>query len=148
MTDVNTDSKTRKPHRWKPGESGNPNGKPKGSRHKATQMAQEMIGAESEAVIRKVIEKALDGDVACLRLCLERLAPAMKDRPVNVELPVIHGAEDAVTVMGALLAKVSEGEITPSEAVAMTGIVETYRRTIETSEFEKRIAALEEGLKK
>lgn len=143
MSTENTESKTVKSHKWKPGQSGNPAGKPKGARHKATRLAQEMIGGEAESVVRKVIEKALEGDTTCLRLCLERLSPAIKDNPVTLELPLIKGVDDAVTAMCHIVSNVANGEITPAEGSALAGVVETYRKTIETQELEKRIANLE-----
>lgn len=143
MSVENTDLKTGKQHRWKPGQSGNPAGKPKGARHKATRLAQEMIGDEAESVVRKVIEKALEGDTACLRLCLERLSPAIKDRPVTLELPLIKGMDDAVGAIGNIISSVVNGEITPAEGSALAGVVETYRRSLETLELEKRISGLE-----
>jgi hypothetical protein len=143
MSAENTESKTRKPHRWKPGQSGNPAGKPVGARHKATRLVQEMMGDEAKAVIRKVIDKALEGDATCLRLCLERMSPAIKENPITLQLPDIQNAEDAVKAMCVVVSNVVSGEITPSEGSALSGIVETYRRTLETQDLEKRISELE-----
>lgn len=62
--------------RFKPGQSGNPKGRPVGSRHKATLAAQELLDGEAQAITRKAIEKALEGDGIALRLCLERIVPS------------------------------------------------------------------------
>ena len=53
---------------------GNP-GKPKGSRHRATQAAQSLIENQSDAITQKAVEMALEGDTTALRLCIERIAP-------------------------------------------------------------------------
>ncbi len=50
-------------------------GKPKGARHRATLAALELLDGEAEALTRKAVELALEGDTTALRLCLERMAP-------------------------------------------------------------------------
>jgi len=72
---------------FKKGQSGNPKGRPLGSKHKATLAAQAILDGEGEALTRKAVELALDGHPIALRLCLERLCPPRKDRPVTLELP-------------------------------------------------------------
>jgi hypothetical protein len=64
--------------RWRRGASGNKAGKPKGTRHKATLAAETLLEGEAEALTRKAIELALKGDIAALRLCLDRIIPARK----------------------------------------------------------------------
>ena len=122
---------------------GNP-GKPHGSRHKATQATLALIDGEGEALTRKAIDMALAGDSVALRLCLERLAPPKKDAPLRFHLPAMDGAESAAAAMGAILASVAKGDLTPSEAGALAGIVEGYRKTLELTELEARIRAREE----
>ncbi|MHC1790299.1 DUF5681 domain-containing protein [Solidesulfovibrio sp.] len=129
---------------WKKGQSGNPKGCPTGSRHKATVAAQALLDGESEALTRKAVELALDGDMTALRLCLERIVPPRKDAPILVDLPPMQSAADIPQAMGAILASAAAGELTPSEAAALAGLVETHRRALETSELEQRITALEQ----
>jgi hypothetical protein len=56
--------------RFQKGRSGNPNGRPKGSRNKTTVIAQTLLEGEAEALVRKVVQLALEGDLTCLRICL------------------------------------------------------------------------------
>ena len=56
--------------RFQKGRSGNPNGRPKGSRNKTTVIAQTLLEGEAESLVRKVVQLALEGDVTCLRICL------------------------------------------------------------------------------
>lgn len=121
---------------------GNP-GKPKGSRHRATQAIEQMLEGQREALTQKAIDLALEGDVTALRLCLDRIAPVRKDAPVSFDLPDIETAEDAANAARAILRAVAEGEVTPMEAATVMGVVEQFRRTLETTEMERRIAALE-----
>jgi len=123
---------------------GNP-GKPRGARHRATQAALALLEGEAEALTRKAVEAALAGDVSALRLCLDRIAPPRKDAPVSFALPPMASAADAAQAAGAVLAAVAEGDLTPLEAAQIMGLIETYRRTLETCELEARVAALEAG---
>ena len=128
---------------FKPGQSGNPKGKPKGARHRATVVAQSLLDGEAEELTRKCIELALGGDMTALRLCLERLVPPRRDAPVSFTTPVMETAGDAVSVLGAIVQAVADGEITPAEGATVASLIETFRRTLETEELERRITELE-----
>ncbi len=108
--------KPPKEHQFKPGNSG----RPKGSRHKTTLAIQALLDGEGEVLTRKAIEMALAGDTVALRLCLERLAPPRKDSPVRFTLPPMDGAQNAAAAIGAILASVASGELTPTEAQGLT----------------------------
>ncbi len=122
--------------------TGNP-GKPRGTRHRVTRAVEELLEGQSEQITQKAVEMALEGDSTALRLCLERIAPTRKDAPVNFELPPISTASEASKASQAVLKAVSDGEITPLEGATVMGLVEQYRRVLETTDLEKRIAALE-----
>ena len=132
---------------WKPGQSGNPGGRPKGSRNRVSVACDELLDGEAETLTRKAIEMALGGDITAMRLCLERICPPRKDRPINLPLPALKTAADGPKALGVIVEAVSVGDITPSEAQALAGTVETYRRTLETEELERRLAALEDTAK-
>ena len=83
MTEQNDDAPGQAGTRlWKPGESGNPAGRPKGARNKTTLALEKMLDGEAEAITRKVIERAKEGDMVAIRLCLDRLLPMRRDRHV------------------------------------------------------------------
>jgi len=124
--------------------AGNP-GKPKGTRHKATRAALALLDGETEVLTRKAVELALEGDTTALRLCLERIAPPRRDAPVQFDLPRMKTARDAARAAGAVLEAVANAELTPTEGAHIMGLIETYRRTLETTELEARVAALEGG---
>ncbi len=78
-----------------------------------------------------------------MRLCLERLAPPRKDAPVTFALPSMSTVSDAAQAAGAVLGAVSEGDLTPSEGAQVMGLIDSFRRTLEVTELEARVAALE-----
>ena len=121
---------------------GNP-GRPKGARHKTTRAVEHLLDGEAEGLTRKAVELALEGDTTALRLCMERIAPARKDTPVNFDLPAMKSAQDASQAAQAVLQAVSEGQLTPLEGASVMALVEGYRKALETTELEQRIAALE-----
>jgi hypothetical protein len=120
-------------------------GKPRGTRHKATQAALALLEGEAEALTRQAVTMALGGDGMALRLCLERIAPPRRDAPVTFDLPRMETACDAAKAAGAVLEAVAIGDLTPTEGAHIMALVETYRRTLETTELEARVAALEGG---
>jgi hypothetical protein len=136
----------RPPHLFKPGQSGNPAGKKPGTRNRATRALEELLDGEAEALTRKAIELALGGDMTALRLCLDRILPARKDRPVTFEMPAIQTAADAKTASAALLAAVSAGNLTPSEAAEVGKLIDAYLKAIEVTEVLDRLERLEQKL--
>lgn len=56
----------------------NPAGRPKGSVNKYTALARELMSNKSPEIVETVIAKALDGDVHCLKMCLDRILPVHK----------------------------------------------------------------------
>ncbi|MDU8925891.1 hypothetical protein RXV86_00680 [Alisedimentitalea sp. MJ-SS2] len=123
---------------------GNP-GKPRGARNTATKAVEGLLQGEAESLTRKAIDLALEGDTVALRLCLERIAPRRKDTAVQFELPPMECAQDAAEAAQAVLQAVSDGDLTPIEASTVMSLIEQYRRTLEVTEFEMRIQALEMG---
>lgn len=118
-------------------------GKPRGTRHKATQAVLALLEGQAQALTQRAVELALAGDSMALRLCLDRLAPPRRDSPVQFAMPRMASAYDAAEAAGAVLQAASNGELTPIEAMQIMGLVDIYRRTLEVTELEARVAALE-----
>jgi hypothetical protein len=123
--------------RFRKGQSGNPDGRQKGSRNKATRIAQLLLEGEAEALARKAIERALAGDALALKLCLDRILAPQRRRPVEVALPELREAADLAGAMNAVSAAVAAGEITPAEASELALVVDTAIRAYNTSENER-----------
>lgn len=128
---------------WTKGVSGNPGGRPKGARHKTTLLAEKLMAAEAEAIVRAVLTAAAAGDLTACRIVLDRIVPPVKERPVCVDMPEVSDAEGARMAQGAILRAVAAGELLPSEGATLAGIVEAQRRAIETDELRQRIERLE-----
>jgi hypothetical protein len=128
---------------FKPGQSGNPIGRPAGSRNRVTLALEELMAGEVEGLTRKAIELAMAGDGPALRLCMERVYPPRKDRPVFFALPRLEKPSDAVKATAAIVDAVAAGDLTPSEASELSKVVDGFTRAVEAHEFEERLTKLE-----
>jgi hypothetical protein len=125
--------------------SGN-TGRPKGARNKKTLAVESLLGGQAEALTQTAISKALEGDSVALKLCMDRIAPAPKDNTVQFSLPSMVTASDASEAAGSVLSAVSSGELTPIEATRIMGLIDSFRRTLELTDIENRLKALEHDL--
>ena len=125
------------------GESGNPTGRPRGSRNRATLLMENLLADDAEAIGRKAIAMAKQGDMAAIRLCMDRLAPVRKGEPVAFELPPLDKPADSVAAAAEIVAAVAAGELTPSEAAELAKVVDVYVRAIATTAFDERLTKLE-----
>ena len=130
--------------RFQKGRSGNPSGRPRGSRNVATLACEALLDGQAEALTQKAIQMALAGDPVALRLCLDRIYPARKDRPVAFALPPIDSARDAADLMAAVTRAVANGHITPSEAGEIAKVIDAYVRTYQAAELDERLACAEQ----
>jgi hypothetical protein len=131
-------------NRFQKGVSGNPNGRPKGSRNSATIAAEAMLDGEAEALTRKAIDMALAGDTVALKLCIDRIFPVRRDRPVTFPLPPITSARDAADIAAAIAQAVAAGHITPSEAAEIGKVIEIYVKAYQTAELNDRVARVDQ----
>jgi hypothetical protein len=104
-----------------------------------------LFEGEADAIGRKAIEKAKEGDTTAMRLCLERIIPPLKDRPVAFAMPTLETAADAVKATSVIAQAVADGDMTPSEAGELSRLVESFTRAVEAHDLEARLARLEEA---
>jgi hypothetical protein len=138
----------QKDGRFAKGQSGNPKGRPLGSRNKATLAAEALLEGGAERLTRKAIDLACEGDTTALRLCLERLVPPRRERAVTFDMPAIESAQQAQAAMASVLSAVARGDLLLSEAIEMSKLIDIYLRADEARELTKRLDAIEEGMKK
>ncbi|MCJ2136483.1 DUF5681 domain-containing protein [Methylobacterium sp. J-026] len=127
------------------GRSGNPAGRPKGARNRATAALEKILDGDAEAILNKAVEMAKDGDPVAMRLCLDRLIPVRRDRPITFTLPPIDKPADLTRATHALMQGVAAGEITPSEAAELSKLVDAHVNAIKTADLAERLARIEEG---
>ncbi|MEE3502748.1 DUF5681 domain-containing protein [Acidiphilium acidophilum] len=128
---------------FKPGQSGNPAGRPAGVRNRVLAALDADADNAAPQLLKALVQAALAGDVQAARLVLDRAWPARKSRTVALDLPAVTTAEGIAGAMAAVVQAMAAGEIAPDEAAAVASVIEGQRRAIETTELAERIAALE-----
>jgi hypothetical protein len=119
-------------------------GRPPGSRNKSSHRLRALLESEGDAIVRSAIELAKLGDATALKLCVERLLPACKERSIALQLPGnLTTAQGTLRALGAVVAALARGDITPGETLTVASVLDTCRQAVETQELERRLAALE-----
>jgi hypothetical protein len=81
-----------------------------------------------------------------LKLCMDRIVPPGRDRPVRFAMTPVNDATDASKALSAVLIAVANGEIDPGEASSIAGLLSAYRGTADMAELETRLRVLEADL--
>jgi hypothetical protein len=126
--------------RGRPFVTGNPGRKP-GSKNRTTIVAAALLEREAEVLTRKAVELARAGDVVMLKFLLGRILP--RERPLQLDLPAIQFADDAVEALGAVIRAVSEGRLSVSEGAALATVMKSFSGAIELADVTKRLDTLE-----
>jgi uncharacterized protein DUF5681 len=125
--------------RWQKGQSGNPAGRRKGSKNRATLWAEAMVEGELEAVIGAVLERAKEGDAVAQRFCVARLMPAARERRLTLPglpAPTDWPARDARAAFRIVRAALAAGELVPGEAASLVDFFERGR-AVEDAAFDE-----------
>ncbi|WNK19364.1 DUF5681 domain-containing protein [Halomonas piscis] len=124
--------------KWKSGQSGNPKGRPP----KATQELQRLIGSRQPELIERTIQMALDGDMAAMKLLLERVLPPLKASaaPVSIELPEGGSLADNAK---AILSAAANGQVPGDVASQLISAIGATAKVVEIDEISERLEALE-----
>jgi hypothetical protein len=124
------------------GVSGNPAGRDPGSRNKRTIAAEEKLLARADDLVDDLVDRALRGEPAAMRLCAERVLP-VRGRPLPIDLPPIRHLDDAQKAAGVIVTALKEGALSAREAVDLLRVVEGLSRLTGTVGICKKIARRE-----
>jgi hypothetical protein len=130
-------------NKFKKGLSGNPGGRPKGVRNKASLVAEQLFANDIKIICNSVIEQAKLGNMQAAKIILDRLLPSKKDAPISLELPKIENHNDILKAIGCITQAVANGSITPLEGEALARIVDIHAKALELYQYEIRLAFLE-----
>ena len=135
-------ARTTPPKPWKPGESGNPRGRPPGRGQSA--QFREALASKLPAILESVVKAAIEGDMTAARLVLDRCMPALKPMEATIEglaLPTGTLTQQARDI----LASVSRGEVAPGQAAQLVASIGAVAKIAEFDELTARIEALEKA---
>lgn len=116
--------------RFQPGQSGNPAGRPPGSRNKKTIALEEEFEEHAEEILKEVVSRAKEGEKGAMRLCMERMLAPKSEHPVAIALPVIETPADARQALAVVTAELAEGSLTISEATRLIGLIQRMLRLV------------------
>lgn len=119
-------------------------GRPKGTRNLKTVAIESLLEGQAKALTQTAISKALEGDSVALRLCMDRIMPAPKDKRIKVQLPSISSSRDLLGAARVLIAAVQTGELTPLEGEKVMALLERCQKLFVSVDLEERIEALEQ----
>jgi len=112
-----------------------------------TVLIQSVLAEKAEELISKAVHLALEGDPTALRLCIDRLLPPCKDRPIHLDLPADAADGPILETSGNVLAAVAAGEITPSEGEALAKILTAHSQIISIEDINRRLKQVEERIR-
>ncbi len=138
------DKTEEKQRKFQKGRSGNPLGRPRGVRNKATLLAEKLLENEAEEICRQAIELAKKGNIQAIKLVLDRILPPKKEASIFIDLPVIKAGSDILEAVNRVATAVCHGKISPSEGEILTRIIDRQAKAIEVNAFEERLKSLED----
>lgn len=112
---------------WVKGQSGNPADRPSRARQAAL-VAQGLIGRKTVPLTNKLLELALLGDRTALRLCIDRIAPARREPPVDLDLPAVRSRGDLRAALTVIADAAATDALTSSQAAALTRMLIALRQ--------------------
>jgi hypothetical protein len=125
------------------GHSGNPTGRPLGARNRRTILAEQLLDGRAESILERVFELVDSGDPAALRLCMDRISPRLKERPVVFTLPELVKAGDAAAALAAIARGLADGDLAPAEAADLGRFVQSFAQAVAATDLEERITRIE-----
>lgn len=129
---------------WKPGQSGNPKGRPKGSRNRTSLIAEE-FEKEGSAVAQVVIQAAKNGDIHAANIVLQRLAPPLKPRSEKVKF-AIDTTKPLTEQAAQVLQAIAEGDVDPDSGRALIDCISSFAGLRELDELTNRLSEIEKRI--
>lgn len=126
---------------WLPGQSGNPMGRPTGSRNKKNIIAAE-FAKDGSKLARVVMDAALEGDMQAASLVLHRLSPPLRARAEKVTFDLDPTAP-LTTQAQQVISAVARGDIDPDTGQLLVGCITALAGVKQIDELEQRLSALE-----
>lgn len=140
------DDKRRKARgAWKPGQSGNPSGKPKGCGRLS--WFNTLIKDQREEILLSIVERAKNGNATAMELVASRMVPVFMPQDETVEIEGFVEAKTRSEKANLITTSVAKGEITPNQGAAVMASLEKESKINETDDLAKRIEELERKLK-
>ena len=125
--------------KFKPGQSGNPAGRPK-DKTPAT-LLRKAIADDMPEIVKTLVELAKGGNVQAAKVLLDRICPPLRPQALAISLPI----NGALSEKGNEIIKATmDGTIPPDIGSQLITALAHQAKIIEIDELTKRIEALEQ----
>ena len=128
---------------FQPGQSGNPAGRALGSRNKKTLAVEAQLFDHAQELVDNLVDRAKRGEPAAMRLCMERILPTGRGRPLPIELPPVRSADDAQVAIGTIMDALKQGALSAREAVDLINVVKALTRLTGTIAYIRKVVRRE-----
>ena len=102
-----------------------------------------LLDPYKEELIHAALEKALNGDLGALKLCLERIAPSLKPEGDVVKLEGLADAKSFRDKSEVVLNTIARGEVSIDAGMSLMKVLSAQARIVEITDLENRLALLE-----
>ena len=126
---------------FQPGQSGNPAGRPRGSRNRRTIIVEKLFDDSAGELTTAAISRATGGDPAALRACMDRVAPRLRHRPLDFPRPPLVTLADTPVAIAAIAQGLAQGELDREEAVALMRAVRDFALALAAVARDQRAAS-------
>src|SRR5690348_12553956 len=123
---------------------GNPGGPGRPRARERIAALDQRVAEAGDDLIDAALKVAKDGNVRAIEMLLDRIWPAQRGRPVEIEAAEIRAVSDVVPATAAVTNAVLNGDVTPREGAAAARVIETHGKMIELVDLERRMTALEQ----
>jgi hypothetical protein len=129
---------------FRPGQCGNPNGRPKGSGDKRLKV-RKLLEEHSEEMVNIVIDMARERDPAALKIIFERISPKPRSDRANLgfDIEKIKDNKDLMAVIEKLMISAISGDLPDDQGKTIASLTKTMSELHKLGELEERIKILE-----
>ena len=131
---------------WKKGSSGNPAGRPRGSRNRAAIIMEQLLDGQIEQLVQKLVASALEGNMQAMGICVERVLPRCKERTIDFDIPPVVGYDDILRAACTILEGIARGDITPTEGEKLSNVLKLSLESRVAVDLECRLTEVEREL--
>lgn len=130
--------------RFQKGCSGNPRGKAKGIKNRATLAAEQLLQGELESICRRLIQEATAGNMQAIKMILDRVLPPKRNSYISFKLPDLDDSSGVLSAIDYVMKALSRGNLSVEDAEALTKMIDIYIRAKETHDYEERLLKIEQ----
>jgi hypothetical protein len=125
------------------GQSGNPAGRPKGTKDKRNEL-RALLEPHSEELTSKLVNEALGGNMSAMKLCIDRLIPTV--RPVDSPIQINALTGSLIDRGESIISEVLEGNIPANQGALLLSCFESLNKIHEIEIMKKQLNSLESVL--